>query len=212
MSDRVVVFLDYQNVYSNARSIFHESYAPHWQGQIDPVKLAEHLADDSPYDRRLSQVRVYRGQPDSKRDPKGYAASRRQHAAWSRSHLLDLTVRPLRYPPGWPDRARAGERPQEKGIDVALALDFVVMAMRGEYDVGILMSTDTDLKPALELVAGLTNTSGWPRAEVAAWSATGQHNRRLAIKTRNLYCHWVGKDSYAALADPEDYSNSAPVG
>jgi uncharacterized LabA/DUF88 family protein len=35
-------------------------------------------------------------------------------------------------------------------------LDLAVMAIRDEYDVGILFSTDTDLKPALELVADLT--------------------------------------------------------
>ena len=43
---------------------------------------------------------------------------------------------------------------------MALALDFVAMAMRGEYEVGILMSTDTDLKPALELVAQMTTGPG----------------------------------------------------
>ena len=32
------------------------------------------------------------------------------------------------------------------------------MAVRRDFDVGILMSTDTDLKPALEAVAELTNT------------------------------------------------------
>jgi hypothetical protein len=67
------------------------------------------------------------------------------------------------------------------------------------------MSTDTDMKPALEAVAQLTATQG-VRAEVAAWSAAGRHNRRLAIHSRNLYCHWVGKDVYDQIADPTDYS------
>lgn len=110
-------------------------------------------------------------------------------------------MRTLRYPRGWPASHRPGERPQEKGIDVALALDFVVMAVRKDFDVGILMSTDTDMKPALEAVAELTASQG-TRAEVAAWSTAGQHNRRLAIRSRNLYCHWVGKDVYDRIADP----------
>ena len=171
-----------------------------------PIKLAEHLAQDSPFDRELTQVRIYRGQPDGKLDPHGYAASRRQHAAWRLSPLVRLTTRPLRYPAGWPERSLPGERPAEKGIDVALTLDFAVMAVRGEYDVGILMSTDTDLKPALEFVAGLTNEHGRPRAEVASWSGPGQNNRRLAIKTRNLYCHWIGEETYRKIADSTDYS------
>jgi hypothetical protein len=31
------------------------------------------------------------------------------------------------------------------------------MAARNEYDIGILFSTDSDMKPALEFVAELTN-------------------------------------------------------
>ena len=205
MPARVVVFLDWQNVYNSAREMYETLQAPHWRGQVDPVALAEHLAGDSPYDRQLRQVRIYRGQPDGKLDPRGYGASRRQHAAWQQSSLVKLVTRPLRYPRGWPTRSRPGERPQEKGIDVALALDFVLMGVRSEFDVGILMSGDTDLKPALEAVAALTVTQG-TRAEVAAWSAPGHHGRRLAIKTRNLYCHWVGKDVYDRIADPTDYS------
>jgi hypothetical protein len=79
------------------------------------------------------------------------------------------------------------------------------MAVRGEYDVGILMSTDTDMKPALEAVVSMAQSSG-PRVDVAAWSAPGRLSRRLAIGSRNLYCHWVGKDVYDRIADPTDYS------
>jgi uncharacterized LabA/DUF88 family protein len=204
MPDRVAVFLDWQNVYKGARETFCTRNAPHWEGQVDPVALAQHLAEDSPFDRELREVRIYRGQPDGRLDQRGYAASRRQHAAWERSPLVKLVTRPLRYPPRWP-AARPGERPQEKGIDVALALDFVLMAIHGDYDVGILMSTDTDMKPALEAVASLHRSPG-PRADVAGWSAYGRHNRRLAIPSRNLYCHWVGRDVYDRIADPTDYS------
>ena len=42
-----------------------------------------------------------------------------------------------------PTNHQPGERPREKGIDIALAIDFAMMAVRGEYYVGILMSTDT---------------------------------------------------------------------
>lgn len=202
VSARVVVFLDWQNVYKGAREVFCSVSAPHWQGQVDPVALAQHLAADSPFDRHLHQVRIYRGRPDATLDPRGYGACLRQVAAWERSPLVQTTMRTLRYPQGWPTTSRVGERPQEKGIDVALAIDFVVMAVRGEFDVGILMSTDTDMKPALEVVADMTG----PRVDVAAWSAPGRHNRRLAIASRNLYCHWVGKDIYDQIADSTNYS------
>lgn len=202
MTDRVIVFLDYQNVYQCAREVFHHHLDPHWCGQVNPVKLGLHLAADSPFDRELTQVRIYRGQPVGDRDPRGFAASHRQHAAWQRDPRVHLVTRPLRYPRGWPTVKRPGERPQEKGIDVALTLDYAVMAVRDEYDVGILFSVDTDLKPALEFVA----SSGLARAEVAAWSAQGQHTRRLSISGRRLYCHWVDQDVYKRIQDPINYA------
>jgi len=93
--------------------------------------------------------------PDATRDPRGYGAATRQCDIWEQDVRVTVTLRTLAYPRGWPDKCEPGEKPREKGIDVALAIDFVAMAVRGEYDVGILMSTDTDLKPALA-VADLT--------------------------------------------------------
>jgi NYN domain len=172
---------------------------------VHPLALGQLIAADSPYDRRLRQVRVYRGQPDSTRDPRGYAANARQVATWRQSPLVDVTMRTLRYPRGWPDSHQAGQKPQEKGIDVALAIDFVSMAVAGEFEVGVLMSTDTDLKPALETVARLTPTQSI-RAEVAAWSSPVGYSRRLSISSRSLYCHWLGKDAYDQIIDATSYS------
>ena len=106
---------------------------------------------------------------------------------------------------GWPNSHKQGERPREKGIVVALAIDFATMAGAGEFDVGILMSTDTDLKPALEAVARSPKQGG-ARAEVAAWSRTGMHNRRLSIPGGQLWCHWVDEMAYRKVADATDYS------
>ena len=207
MSNRVVVFLDYQNVYKGARAAFHSNADPHWNGQIDPFKLGQFITNDSKFDRELHQVRVYRGQPDATRDRKGYGACSRQVAIWRQNPKVDVTVRTLRYPTGWPNTSLPGEKPQEKGIDVALALDFLAMAIRGEYDTGVLMSTDTDLKPALEQVARLTAAQGNLWASVAAWSAEGEHNRRLSIKDRALWCHWLDRSAYTQVADSTDYSH-----
>ncbi|WP_280727791.1 NYN domain-containing protein [Kitasatospora sp. MAA4] len=202
------MFFDYQNVYMGARRRFHDAWEPAPCGQFDPVELAQYIARDSPFDRELAQVRIYRGQPDSTKQPGSYGASRRQHARWQRDPLVHLVTRPLRYPQNWPNQ-QPGERPQEKGIDVQLTLDFAVMAARGQYDVGIMMSTDTDLKPALEFVADLTRQDGKPRAEVAAWSAAGQHSPRLSIAGKPpLYCHWVGEDIYRRVKDTTDYTKT----
>ena len=197
MADRVVLFLDYQNVYMSARSLFHPMGVAHWYGQVDPLALGRLLVERSPYDRELTGVRIYRGVPDSTKDPKGYGACQRQIASWARAPEVEVITRTLRYPQNWPT-----EKPEEKGIDVALAIDFALMAVRGEYDVGVLMSTDTDLKPALEAVA----SSGAARAEVAAWSNPHSYSRRLSIRGRKLWCHWVDESEYLRVQDTRDYN------
>lgn len=200
MAARVVVFVDYQNAYHRARELFHSPSAEPTAGQIDPLRLAELLVSRSPFERELAEVRVYRGQPDPTRQPRAYAANSKQIAAWERSSpKVKATTRPLRYPRNWPT-----DRAQEKGIDVALALDVVMMAMRDEYDVAIVMSTDTDLRPALEAVRAIGG-SPFPRVEVAAWSSPAAHSSRLSVAGAKLWCHWLSEKDYRAVADTTSY-------
>src|SRR5690606_17731727 len=84
------------------------------------------------------------GLPSASKDPKGYAAARAQIATWKKDPDVAVIARPLRYPDDYPSG-----KAEEKGIDVALAVDFVMRAVKGSYDVGIIMSLDTDLKPAM---------------------------------------------------------------
>lgn len=124
MAKRVALFVDYQNVYRRARGVFHDhETAPHWAGQIYPDALGRLIVRMSHgSDRVLDQVRVYRGLPDSSRDPKGYGAASRQIAAWRKLPLVEVTTRPFRYPSDYP-----ASKAQEKGIDVQMALDFAVI-------------------------------------------------------------------------------------
>jgi uncharacterized LabA/DUF88 family protein len=201
--ERVVVFLDYQNVYMGAREAFHPYGSPPQDGQVDPSKLGELLVAKSlpRFDRELTEVRVYRGQPDSAKDPAGYAANDRQCRHWKTLPKTKVTTRTLRYPRDWPR-----EREHEKGIDVQLAIDLVAGAVRAEYEVAILMSTDTDLKPALEFVRNLQGDP-FPRCEVAAWSSPSGHSRRLSIPGRQIWCHWLDESNYRAVADPTNYAS-----
>lgn len=194
---RVAVFLDYQNVYMQARRCFAGRGAGGVLGQVHPAALAELLASRSSGGRRaLVTVRIYRGLPDIGRDPRGHAAVRRQAEAWTADPRARVLLRPLRYPRDYPR-----SRPQEKGVDVLLAIDFVRMAVSGEYDVGILMSHDTDLVPALEVVAGL----GGPTCEAAAWGGP-RARRRLWVPGAAVWCHYLTAADYAAVADPRDYT------
>lgn len=54
MAQRVMLFVDYQNVYRAARDVFYDT-DPQWfrEGQFDPRRIGEHLVAASPYDRVL---------------------------------------------------------------------------------------------------------------------------------------------------------------
>lgn len=123
---------------------------------------------------------------------------------------MSVIAHPLRYPNGWPKSHKEGEKPKEKGIDVSLAIDFVTMAVRNEYDVGILFSADTDLKPALKFVDGsATGAIG----EVAAWrrstfrDASNRINQqRISLGDNKPFCHWLDRSDYISASDEVDYS------
>lgn len=82
-------------------------------------------------------------------------------------------LRPLRY-----DDNRGGV-PEEKGVDVQLALAVVEHVLLGRCDVAVLFSNDTDLTPAVEAVCRL---KGSRSIETAAWKSRGYEIRPRPIK------------------------------
>lgn len=201
MPASVIVFLDYQNVYNCAREEFGLLGNPTRFGTVDPLRFAERIVARHPDDTKLVGVRVYRGLPDSGRQPEAYGASLRQREAHLRAGrgLVVFRQRVLRYPADWP-----ASKPEEKGVDVELAVDFVTMAANGAYDIGVIASVDTDLVPALEAVANMPGP--YPRCEVAAWHSAGRHSRRLHVKGRKMWCHWMDETDFDAVRDDTDYN------
>ncbi len=197
---RLALFIDVQNTYRGARRSFFNNTASSADGQFDPAKLGKLIASrggPAGLERFLSEVRAYTGRPDPEREPKTYAAHMKQCVAWQRAGV-NAIHRQLRHPPDWPNQIA-----QEKGIDTALAIDFVAMAVDGAYDVGVIMSTDTDLLPALEFVR--SRYVGVRHVAVAAWRAP-QSNRRLSISGRNIWRHWLNRIDYDPVADMTDYN------
>ena len=194
---RVMVFLDYQNFHLTAHGQFQRPGVSLARTHLDPVKLAELLVSRRNTGGQLVGVRIYRGDPDRRRQPRAHAATDRQASAWGRNQVVTVIRRPLRYPSGWPQVP-----PQEKGIDVALAVDFVRLAVERAYDVGILASLDSDFLPAIETVVDLKLA----RVEVASWITTF----RLRLPGRNLpWCHHLDRDDYRAVLDGTDYTSTA---
>ncbi len=169
-------------------------------GQFNPIALGRLICGRAPAGtvRTLSEVRIYTGRPESGQQPKPYAAHMRQCAAWERAGAT-VVARALRYPPSWPKLPA-----REKGIDVQIAVDYVAGAVDGLYDVGIIFSTDTDLRPALEFVTH--RFDGTPRAETAAWSAPGANKALVATNPKRTWCHYLDARDYEAVHDSTDYN------
>lgn len=199
---RVVVFIDDANVYNDARRCFHDQAAPSTAGRVWPMRFARELVHREPLgtadDRDLKEVRVYTGMPNSTKQSQNYAAARRHIAAW-RNAGATVIARPLRYPNDWPNGS-----PEQKGVDVQIAIDMVLMAIQDELDVAILASTDTDLKPALEAFFILSFGRA-KRVEVAAWRKGG-FAKRLSVSGEHVWCHYLDEATYQSLRDYRDYN------
>jgi hypothetical protein len=199
--DRVAVFIDWQNTYHCFRDAFHRPGDPGRCGNVRPKAFAELLASKGGPSRIVSQIAIYRGEPDPRRDKRTHAAHLRQRHRWEQEcgALLRVRSRALRYPPGRPP-----SEAQEKGIDVQLAIDAMTMAIAGEYDVAVLVTTDTDLLPVVEGLLGLKERNGRPDVEVVGFSGL---SRVLSVSGATV--RWIGPRDYAAIQDPTDYNLSA---
>ena len=197
---RVSLFIDYQNVYHGARNAFHHDDAPRSAGQISPRRLGNLLVARQPLagdvnERRLHEVRVYRGMPRT--GDRGYAAAQRQHDAWRRSGVKVIS-RPLGGPPF---------RRREKGVDVELALEFFAGALDGDYDVGIIFSADADLLPAIEKVLD-PDRALTAVVEVANWWNPPTVTVQLA-KDLGIRHHRLTDADYERVRDDHNYTISA---
>lgn len=200
----VIVFIDWQNTYSGAREAFGFQGQGPIAGNVDPWRLARVLAaaaDPTSRRRTLQEVRVYRGRPSQDKDRKTYAAHRAQTATWERvgGEMLKVRHRLLRYPVG-------GGRPQEKGIDVLLAIELVEAAIRHQCARAVVMSTDTDLLPAIELAV---EERGESFVEVAGWVGSPTAASLLHVKGSTVLRRPLRRHAYDRLEDRTDYTRPA---
>lgn len=194
---RGAVFFDYQNCYNRARDAFHSSNDPSRLGNFHLGSMAELLLAKGGADRELVHVGVYTGSPDPRRDPKAHRAHEKRTAAWRAEcgPKLAIRQRTLNYR-GWPK-----ERPREKGIDVQLAIDAMLGAVGGLFDVVVIATADTDLLPVVEGLLQLQTQTGAPDAEVIAWAGL-----KVGLQVANVPIRWIGPRDYQAVRDDRDYN------
>jgi uncharacterized LabA/DUF88 family protein len=195
---RVAVFYDWQNCYQQARKAF-ALPSPNARGVFNPYELARILAFGN---RRgdagqLVRIEIHRGLPSSGRDPVGNSAVLRHQDAWNAlSPLIKVRLRPLKYNP-------ETDKPQEKGIDVALALSVVEHVFADFCDVAIVFSHDTDLLPLVETMRRL---KGPHRIETVSWKDddTGYYKRIPEVP--GVVNHTLRRATFARIETPFNYA------
>lgn len=201
---RVVIFIDYQNVYHRARGSFGFEPIPDPNlGHIHPLEVGRllcNLGHSKDPKRVLSGIRVYRGKPDHRSGVDLLHFAERQMAAWSRAADVTVKSRPLAYH----EVRRIGRKPtwqgREKGVDVMLALDISIGARTNAYDVAVVFSADTDLMPALEDAVSVGK-----RIETATWIGPFSNRGPLRVRGRKLWNHYLDQTHFDLVRDDTDY-------
>lgn len=196
---RAVAFFDGQNLYRHAKEAF-----GHHHPNYDPTKL--HNAVCAANGWKPFGIRFYTGTPSA-------AVTPMWHGFWSNRLLamrragIYVYSRAIRYRTldiTLPDGSiYEVDFPQEKGVDVHLALDVLRLALSNQFDVAVIFSQDQDLS---ELVAEIQeivrNTGRW--LKLASAFPTGPN----ATSTRGIdKTEWFPMDQtfYDACLDPYDY-------
>jgi NYN domain len=199
----VIVLLDWQNIYSCAREAFGLEDAPGGVGNVYPLKLAVQLASGTDEatgrPRQLQEVRIYRGRPDGAKYRQWYSAWQSQTAAWKKAGGGRLVER-------YRDLRERDGVLVEKGVDVSLAIDLISLAYLEEADRVVVVSSDTDLVPALELAREIR---GDDFAEVAGW--VGPHPSAAVLSVEGVPQHPLNATDFARLQDHTNYTLSVRV-
>jgi uncharacterized LabA/DUF88 family protein len=194
-----IAFVDGQNLYRHAKDAF-----GHHHPNYDPIKL--HAAVCAAKGWRPTLVRFYTGIPSVAESEMwaGYWASR--ILSMKRAGIA-VTTRPIRYhrQEVQLDDGTTTEvtTPQEKGVDVRLALDVVRLARTKQFDVGVIFSQDGDLAELVEEIKEIAKEQGrWIRLACAfPFGDYASYDRGIAGT------EWIKIDqaTYDACLDPFDY-------
>lgn len=194
-----VAFIDGQNLYRHAKDAFgyhHPNY--------DPIKLLTAVCGAHGWKPTL--VRFYTGTPSVEQSPmwSGYWSNR--VLAMKRAGV-SVTTRPIRYhrhdvvlDDG---TIRTVTSPQEKGIDVRLALDIVNLARTKQYTVGVVFSQDQDLSEVVAEVKQIAKEQGRWIKLVSAFPDGANASASRGINGTDWFR--IDKTMYDSCLDPRDY-------
>lgn len=155
-------------------------------------------------------MRFYTGVPDHKHNEMWAAYWSNRVLAMQRAGIL-VTTRPLRY---HEEAIETGDgittvvTPQEKGIDIRIALDLVSCAVAEQFDAAVIYSQDQDLAEAVREVRAIAAKLG-REFEIACAFPFGP---KASVKRGIDKTTWIRieEDDYNACLDPRDYRPRKP--
>jgi uncharacterized LabA/DUF88 family protein len=195
---RAMAFFDGQNLYRHAKDAF-----GHHHPNYDPTKLHTAVCGAQGWVSNL--VRFYTGVPSAVHSPMWAAYWSNRVLALKRVGVA-VTTRPIRYHTEIitvDGEQREVITPQEKGVDVRLALDVVSRARRKEYNVAVIYSQDQDLCEIAQEVKEIgKEQKRWIKIACAFPYGPNASSKRGIDGT-----DWIRMDQnfYDACLDPRDY-------
>jgi uncharacterized LabA/DUF88 family protein len=210
---RVMAFIDGQNLYKRCRELFgHPLCHPHL--------LAEWLA--GPRTGSPVATRYYTGRPNPNvPGEKTKARNLDRRLSVIRKTGVTVVHRPLRYHwdwghqtalpkpgPGVPSQTvtlHPWQRPQEKGIDLVMALDVIEFVLGNHCDVAIIVSLDRDLH---EIPLAIRNLRGLINRPVRLEAAVPVPGGRRAPKVLPGFdfTHQITPQVFGKIRDDTDYT------
>jgi uncharacterized LabA/DUF88 family protein len=205
-----MVFIDGQNVWKTCK----ERYG---NGLCHPILIAERLREG----RNLKGVRFYTAIHDPHVNPEMNGVLRRRLSLMQKTGVQPIE-RPLAYRDDWGVRTRGlpnpskhlGEkitveaeaflRPREKGIDLALALDVVDLALRDAFDVAVIVSSDADLCEVPNAInRNLTHAFKGHKLSVEA--AVFNDKKAPVVMRHYAYTHQLTRNDFDQARDGFNY-------
>lgn len=198
-SKRAVAFVDGQNLFYAARTVFGCSYP-----NYDPKALAQRVCQQRGW--QLAQTRFYTGIPSAEDKPfwnhfweaKLLQLTREGVHVFSRQLRYRLQTVELR--DGTTHSAVVG---QEKGVDVRLAIDVISLAHQNAFDVAVIFSQDQNLSEVADEIRVIAKLQDrWIKIASAFPVSPVPHNKRGINGT-----DWIRIDraTYDGCLDPRDY-------
>lgn len=184
---RAIVFIDGQNLYFGLNNAFslgakYPTYDPKLIG-IHACELVSPLVEG---DVTLEETRFYTGIPrDTPEEETRYKFWQRKLDKAKHDNVTVIT-RTLQYTP-MPD---GGFIRREKGIDVRIAIDILMLAITNKYDLAILFSQDGDFgEVALEISRISQGNERFSHLKTISCYPLSENLEKRQFEAKN----WIGK-------------------